>query len=185
MQTGNENYSPTFIVRDMDGNYRWTYEMDSSENNSMLKTYMLIFGLIILIPGLALFFMIFGNKGYLSGAGTYLLIWMAIFFGVELLTVLIYKGIEKVKGGKTDYPYLMSDSFIMVHPGNEWTPEAYLRTDFSNVKDVKLDQKSDLILLNELLRVTHVYVPQADFKFVLNFILDRVPDGDRIRSSIL
>ena len=163
----------TYITRDADGCYRWTYYMDSSTNQSFLNLYLKIFALIILIPGAIMFFMICGNNHW-EGAGQYLLIWLGIFAGVELLTYLVYKGIEKAKGGETDIPYLMTDDFIIVHPGNEWTPNAYLRTDFSAVKDIKLYPKSDLILLNEMMRVTHVYVPKEDLPFVYNFIRDRI-----------
>ena len=174
MQNSDEKYELIDIVRDADGYYRWTYEVDSRTNQSFLKLYLLIFALIILIPGAILFIMIFG-RGKGSGAGAYLAIWMAVFAGVELLTYLIYKGIEKAKGGTTDIPYLMADDFIIVHPDKTRIPAAYLGTSFSAVKDVRLDLDSDLILLNEPLRVTHVYVPKDDIPFVLNYILDRVP----------
>ena len=167
------------LYRDAEGNYRWVYEMDSGSNRSFLKLYLLIFGLIILIPGAVLFLMIYGHRGYLDGAGEYLLIWFGIFAAVELLTVLIYKLIEKVKGGSTDIPYLLSDDYIIVHPDNTRTPKAYLRTDFSSVKDIKLEPDSDLILLCEPLRVTHVYVYPEDLPFVLNYILDRVSQSNR------
>ena len=179
MQYTNETKGPVEIVQDAEGLYRWTYELDSRENNSFLKLYLLIFALIILIPGAILFFMIFG-RGKGSGAGSFLAIWMAIFAGVELLTYLIYKGIEKANGGVTEIPYAMGEEFIIVHPGNRRTPAAYLRTDFSMVKDIKLDRNNDLILLYETARVTHVYVPRADLRFVLNYLFDRLPQKEKI-----
>lgn len=171
--------SPVHIVRDSAGWYRWTYEVDSRTNRSMLKLYLLIFALIVLIPGAILFFMIFGRNishGYWIGTGAYLGIWMAVLAVVEILTFLIYKGVEAAKGGTTEYPYAMTDEFIIVHPGNKMAPRYYLQTDFSNVKDVKVEEKNDLILLYEIARVTHVFVPKEDLPFVLNFILDRVPN---------
>ena len=173
-----DNYTETtYIVRDLDGNYRWTYDVDSSENSSFLNLYLLIFALIILIPGAILFFMLAG-KG--ADMGMFLLIWLGIFAGVELLTILIYKAIEKSKGGSTDIPYLMNEKFIVVHPGNRKTPEYYLRTDFSNVNDIRVDKGNDLITLHEFARVTHIYVHREDFPFVLNFIFDRVPQTKKI-----
>ena len=71
--------------------------------------------------------------------------------------------------------------FLAVHPGTKMAPRAYIQTDFSQVKDVTLDRESDLILLHEPLRVTHVYVPKEDLPFVLNYILDRVPQSDKIK----
>ena len=173
-----KQYDLTYITRDAEGCYRWTYFMDSSTNKSFLNLYLLIFALIILIPGAIMFFLICVKNDWV-GAGPYLLIWLGVFAGVELLTYLVYKGIEKLKGGETDIPYLMTDEFIVVHPGNEWTPGSYLRTDFSSVRDISLDLNSDLILLHELMRVTHVYVPREDLPFVLNFILDRVPQNGK------
>lgn len=170
-----------YIVRDAEGFYRWTYEVDSQKNHSLLNLYLLIFGLIVLIPGVILFFMIYGNKGYLSGVGTYLLILLAIFAGVELMTFLIYKGMEKLQGGVTNMPYLMGPDFIIVHPGTKMAPQSYVRTDFSQVKDVTLDKESDLILLHEVMRVTHVYVPKEDLPFVLKYTLDRVPQSEKIK----
>ena len=168
--------SAAFIVRDSEGFYRWTYEVDSHTNKSFLNLYLLIFGLIILIPGAILFLMISGKGGSM---GPFLLIWLAIFAGVELLTCLVYKAVEKIQGGRSLIPYLMGPEFIVVHPGDPKTPEAYLRTDFSQVKDVKVKRESDLILLHELLRVTHVYVPREDFDLVLNYILDRVQQSGK------
>ena len=121
-----EEYELTYIVQDADKNYRWTYEVDSS-NRSMLKTYMLIFALVILIPGIIMFFMLYGHDflyGYRGDMGPYLGILLAVFLGAELLTVLIYKGIEKLKGGTTPIPYLMNENSVIVHPGNEWTPKS-------------------------------------------------------------
>ena len=167
----------TYIVRDLDGNYRWTYDVDSSSNRSFLNLYLLIFALIILIPGAILFFMLAG-KG--ADMGMFLLIWLGIFAGVELLTILIYKAVEKAKGSSTDIPYLMNENFIVVHPGDRKTPEFYLRTDFSNVKDIRVDKEHDLITLHEFARVTHVYVHYEDFPFVLNFIFEHTPQTKKI-----
>ena len=163
-----------YIVKDSEGYYRWTYEVDSSSNRSFLNMYLIIFALIILVPGAILFFMLAG-KG--ADMGSFLLIWLGIFVLVELLVFLVYKGIEKAKGGVTDIPYLMGEDFIVVHPGNEWTPTFYLNTFFSQVKRVKEDRNSDLILLYEVARVTHVYVPRDDYSLVLGYILDRVAGG--------
>ena len=64
---------------DSEGRYRWTYEMIGSVNPSYRNTLMLIFALVILIPGAILFFMIFGRRGSDWGdAGIYLL----ILFGI-------------------------------------------------------------------------------------------------------
>lgn len=173
-----DNYmDSTYIVRDLDGNFRWTYDVDSSENRSFLNLYLLIFALIVLIPGAILFFMIAGKGGDM---GAYFLIWMGIFAGVELLTVVIYKVIEKAKGGSTDIPYLMNENFIVVHPGNRKTPEYYLRTDFSKVHDIRVDKGNDLITLHEFARVTHVYVHREDFPFVLNFLFEHLPQSKKI-----
>ena len=48
----------TNLYRDIDGRYRWTYEMIAKENPSYRNTLLLIFALVILVPGLILFFMI-------------------------------------------------------------------------------------------------------------------------------
>lgn len=170
---------PNGAMPDAEGNYRWTYEVDSRTNKSFLKLYMLIFGLIILIPGAILFFMIYGHDRE-SGAGSYIGIMLLILLGVELLTILIYKGIEKLGGGTTSMPYFMTDSFIMVHPYDKHTPASYLQTYYTNVKDIRLDADSDLILLHELLRVTHVYVYRSDRAFVLNYLFDHLPHSKSI-----
>lgn len=170
---------PNGAMPDAEGNYRWTYEVDSRTNKSFLKLYMLIFGLIILIPGAILFFMIYGHDRE-SGAGSYIGIMLLILLGVELLTILIYKGIEKLGGGTTSMPYFMTDSFIMVHPYDKHTPASYLQTYYTNVNDIRLDADSDLILLHELLRVTHVYVYRSDRAFVLNYLFDHLPQSKSI-----
>lgn len=176
---------PNGVMPDAEGNYQWIYEADSRKNRSFLNLYLLIFGLIILIPGTILFFMIFGRqilRGSWYGVGNYLLIWLGILIGVELLVVLIYKLIEKLMGGTTIIPYVMGKDFIIVHPGNKLAPDNYLRTEFSEVKNISLDLKNELILLKELLRVTHVYVYREDIPFVLNYIIDRVPNPEKYES---
>ena len=169
-----------YIIRDAEGYYRWTYDVESSKNRSLLNLYLLIFGLVILVPGVIFLLMYGGKIAGSDGLRNFLLILLAIFAGAELLTVLIYKGIEKLKGGTISTPYLMGEEFIVVHPGTKMAPDAYVRTEFSHVKDVRVDLKSDLILLNEPLRVTHVYVPHEDLSLALRFILDRVPTSPKI-----
>ena len=174
---------PNGAMPDAEGNYRWTYEVDSRKNRSFLNLYLLIFGLVILIPGTILFFMIYGSRissGHWGGTGSYIGIMLLILLGVELLTILIYKGIEKLGGGTTSMPYFMTDSFIMVHPYDKHTPASYLQTYYTNVKDIRLDADSDLILLHELLRVTHVYVYRSDCAFVLNYLFDHLPQSKSI-----
>ncbi len=170
---------PDEVYLDANGWYRWTYYMDRKTNRSYLYLYMKIFALVILIPGAILFFMIYGRD--FTGAGGYLLIWMAILAGAELLTWLIYVLIDKLNGGTTPISYAMDGELVKVHAESTKTPPYYLETVFSDVREVKFRPETDEIVLCELLRVMQVYVPPAAIPFVLGFIRDHVPPSAKIK----
>lgn len=165
---------------DSQGRYHWTYEMIGSENPSYRNTLMLIFALVILIPGIILFFMIYGRNPGSGNPGLYLLIMFGILAVVELLVVLIYKGAEKLQGGSKSIPYEMDELGIMLYPGNRRVPRPYLRTDFSSVKDIQLKPQYDEIDLLEVARITQVYVYPEDRALILNYLFDHLPQTEKI-----
>ena len=165
---------------DSQGRYHWTYEMIGSENPSYRNTLLLCFALIILIPGIILFFMIYGRNPGSGSPGLYLLIMFGILAMVELLVVLIYKGAEKLQGGSKSIPYEMDELGIMLYPGNRRVPRPYLRTDFSSVKDIQLKPQYDEIDLLEVARITQVYVYPEDRALILNYLFDHLPQTEKI-----
>ena len=173
----------TNLYRDLDGRYRWTYEMVTNENPSYRNTLLIIFALIILIPGVILFFMIYGrgiSSGYWDGAGSYLAIMLGILILVELLTVLIYKGVDKIRGGSKPIPYAMDEDCIDLYPEDRRTPRAYIRTYYSTVNDIRVKPEYDEIDLLEFMRITQIYVYPEDRAFILNFLFDRLPQKGKI-----
>ena len=176
-------YPPDDLQPDPEGRYRWTYELIGSENPSYRNTLMFIFALVILIPGVILFFMIFGRdlgSGYWGDAGIYLLIMFGILGAAELLTVLIYKGADKIRGGSKSIPYEMDSEGISVYPGNRRVPKSYLYTAYKGVKDIQFKPSYDEIDLLELMRITQVYVYPEDRAFVLNYLFDHLPQTEKI-----
>lgn len=174
----------TNLYRDIDGRYRWTYEMISNENPSYRNTLQLIFALVILVPGLILFFMIFGrgiSTGYWDGAGSYLLILLGIFALTEALTVLIYNGVDKIRGGSKPIPYAMDEDCIDLYPNDRRTPRAYIRTFYNTVNDIRVKPEYDEIDLLEFARITQIYVYPEDRAFVLNFLFDHLPQKNAIQ----
>ena len=171
------------LYRDEFGRYRWTYEMVSAENRSYLNTLLLIFALVILIPGMILFFMIYGrdlSSGHWGDAGGYLGILFLIFAAAELLTVGIYKLADKARGGSKPIPYAMDDRCIMLYPEDRKTPRAYLQTFYSSVNDIRVKPEYDEIDLMEVMRVTQVYVYPEDLPFVLGYLFDHLKQTDKI-----
>ena len=166
---------------DSEGRYRWTYEMIGSVNPSYRNTLMLIFALVILIPGAILFFMIFGRRGSDWGdAGIYLLILFGILAVAELLTVVLCKVSEKVQGGSKSIPYEMDEEGITVYPGSRRVPYSYLHVSFSQVNDIQVKPDYDEIDLLDLMRVTQIYVYPEDRAFILNYLFDHLPQKEKI-----
>ena len=174
----------TNLYRDIDGRYRWTYEMIANENPSYRNTLLLIFALVILVPGLILFFMIFGrgiSSGDWDGAGSYLLILLGIFALTEALTVLIYDAVDKIRGGSKPIPYAMDVDCIDLYPNYRKTPRAYIRTFYNTVNDIRVKPEYDEIDLLEFARITQIYVYPEDRAFVLNFLFDHLPQKGTIQ----
>lgn len=166
---------------DSEGRYRWTYEMIGSVNPSYRNTLMLIFALVILIPGAILFFMIFGRRGSDWGdAGIYLLILFGILAVAELLTVMLCKVSEKVQGGSKSIPYEMDEEGITIYPGSRRVPYSYLHVSFSQVNDIHVKPDYDEIDLLDLMRVTQIYVYPEDRAFILNYLFDHLPQKEKI-----
>lgn len=171
----------TDLYRDRDGRYRWTYEMVTNENHSYRNTLMIIFALVILIPGMILFFMICSHDW--DSAGNYLAIMFGILILTELLTVLIYKGVNKIRGGSKPIPYAMDEDCIDLYPEDRRTPRAYIRTYYSTVNDIRVKPEYDEIDLLEFMRITQIYVYPEDRAFVLNFLFDHLPQTKTILSK--
>ena len=174
----------TNLYRDIDGRYRWTYEMIANENPSYRNTLLLIFALVILVPGLILFFMIFGrgiSSGDWDGTGSYLLILLGIFALTEALTVLIYNAVDKIHGGSKPIPYAMDEDCIDLYPNDRKTPRAYIRTFYNTVNDIRVKPEYDEIDLLEFARITQIYVYPEDRAFVLNFLFDHLPQKGTIQ----
>ncbi len=174
----------TNLYRDIDGRYRWTYEMIAKENPSYRNTLLLIFALVILVPGLILFFMIFGrgiSSGDWDGVGSYLLILLGIFALTEALTVLIYNAVDKIRGGSKPIPYAMDEDYIDLYPNDRKTPRAYIRTFYNTVNDIRVKPEYDEIDLLEFARITQIYVYPEDRACVLNFLFDQLPQKGTIQ----
>ena len=182
-QNSNKLYPQSNLPMDSEGRYRWTYEIIGSENRSYLKTLLIIFALVILIPGVILFFMIYGRQiktGYWSGTGIYIGILLAILAAAELLTVGIYYAVEKVRGGSKSIPYAMGEKCIDLYPDDRKTPRSYIRTYYNTVNDIKVQPKHDEIDLLEFMRITQIYVYPEDRAFVLDFLFDHLPETKKI-----
>ncbi len=176
-------YPSDDLQPDSEGRYQWVYEIIQSANPSYRNTLMLIFALIILIPGFILLFMIYGRdivSGSWDGAGIYLLILFVIFAAAELLVAGFCSFSEKIRGGSKSIPYEMDEEGITVYPGSRHVPYSYLHVSFSKVNDIRVKPEYDEIDLMDLLRVTQVYVYPEDRAFILNYIFDHLPEKAKI-----
>ena len=186
-----------------DGKYRWVYEMNMITNPTIFLTVFKIFFWIILVMwavfGLILYVFV-GDWEGLWGMTKAALIGMGIMAVLTLLGVLV---LAIIYGGKYIVLFEMDENevaHIQVPrqfkkaqalgaitalaggaAGHLSTAGAGLlsatknssTSEFKNVRSVKAHRRLHVIKVNQLLNRNQVYVPDADFDFVYDWIKSR------------
>lgn len=185
-----------------DGKYRWVYELDMMRNSAVLGTLFKIFGFIFL--GIWLVAAI--AEGF-SGFGQLTLTLLLIFAGVSVLILLSYWIVAKMNGGKYCVLFTMDETGLMhtqlprqykkaqvagwiamlagVLAGNPSAVGAgilaatrnSLISNFSKVRTIQAVPRQNLIKVNSPLSKNQVYVDDAQFQFVLDFIRQHCPNA--------
>ena len=183
-----------------DGMYRWVYELNLFKNFTVLGTIIKIFGFILL--GLWLLTTI--ADGF-DGIGQNALVFLGIFAGVVVVSLLGYLLYAAVAGGKYCVLFEMNETGLRhiqlprqykkaqvmgwlavlagVVAGNPSTVAAgilgasrnTLVSEFPKVRSIKANPARNVIKVNAPGSFNQVYVDDAGFQFVLDFIRANCP----------
>lgn len=183
-----------------DGIYRWVYELNMFKNSAILGTLFKIFGIII-----GAMWLILNIADGFSNLVETTKILALVLAGVCVLILLAYLMVAGLYGGKYCCLFEMDEQQIAhiqlpkqfqkaqvaswiavlagVIAGNPTTTGAgilaasrnKLTNQFSNVRSIKAKPSRNTIYVKGLLKSNQVYVDDADFQFVLDFIRSHCP----------
>ena len=155
-----------------DGKYCWTYMMNRLRNTYPLLGMLRISGWV----GVAAFLAVYFLRGWTSGRST--IVPLLVGFGITFLPVLFWFLNALIKGKQALFRFEMDDDKIRVIPENQAEKDVI----FSAVQSGKIWQRYDTIELHAEGTKVPVYIPEADFTFIRDYILDRIPEDADIRN---
>jgi len=186
-----------------DGKYRWVYELNMFKSTAILRTLFKIFGFIFV--GIWLFVLILGD---VPDVGKFTLSMLLVYAGFCVFILLCYGLVALGYGGKYCVLFEMDEEglnhiqlpkqfkkaqvagWIAVLAGVlAGSPGARgagilgasrnsLYSAFSKVRSIKANPGGNLIRVNAPFSKNQVYVEDADFDFVLDFIRSHCPKAD-------
>ncbi|MBQ9660116.1 MAG: zinc ribbon domain-containing protein [Bacteroidales bacterium] len=186
-----------------DGIYRWVYELNMFKSTAILGTLLKIFGAII-----AGIWLLIGISSGFDNFGQFTLIMLAVYAGLSVLILISYAIVAAINGGKYCVLFEMSEkdiahiqlpsqykkaqvvgwiaAFAGVLAGNMTATAAgilgasrnKLVSSFKNVRSIKPDPAKHIIKVNGTLKANQVYVDDAGFDFVLNFLRSHCPQAN-------
>ena len=192
------------LFQEEDGTYDWIYSMKMFQNRSILKLILKIIGLMFVLMAVIFAFLIHDFSSLLPFLGILALCFAGVvlitFFATWLVNTL-YKGNyllvyqmnerELAFSQTTDQRQItrtISAASAAVNAagrnvggtiagaGLALSPNAY-RSAFAKVKSIKAKRKDNLIWVNTFLQYQMVYVPDAFYDFVWNYITQRCPNA--------
>ena len=192
------------LFQEEDGTYDWIYSMKMFQNRSILKLILKIIGLMFVLMAVIFAFLIHDFSSLLPFLGILALCFASVvlitFFATWLVNTL-YKGNyllvyqmnerELAFSQTTDQRQItrtISAASAAVNAagrnvggtiagaGLALSPNAY-RSAFAKVKSIKAKRKDNLIWVNTFLQYQMVYVPDAFYDFVWNYITQRCPNA--------
>ncbi len=192
------------LFQEEDGTYDWIYSMKMFQNRSILKLILKIIGLMFVLMAVIFAFLIHDFSSLLPFLGILTLCFAGVvlitFFATWLVNTL-YKGNyllvyqmnerELAFSQTTDQRQItrtISAASAAVNAagrnvggtiagaGLALSPNAY-RSAFAKVKSIKAKRKDNLIWVNTFLQYQMVYVPDAFYDFVWNYITQRCPNA--------
>ena len=183
-----------------DGLYRWVYELNMFKSTAILGTLFKVLGIAIGVVWLLICIM----NGF-EDFGQFTLLMLGIFAGICVLSLLAYLIVAAVNGGKYCVLFEMNETGLRhiqlpkqykkaqvlswiamlagAIAGNPTGTGAGLLaasrnslvSEFPKVRSIKADPAHNIIRVNAPLSKNQVYVKDADFDFVLNFIRSHCP----------
>lgn len=160
---------PDRVRQDPDGFYRWKAEMGDSQKIEQFKfmvTVCLVISLVIL-GIMALVSM--GSRIF----QTIMLSGLGIVAGMVGMPALLWWLLEIKLVGKSYQKFEMNDKYVK-HVGVSGKDTHYL--DFKAIRKIQVKKKIGLIWVRGLMGGVQVFVPQEDFRFVLDYIREKAGD---------
>ena len=162
-----------------DGSYRWLYELDMYHNPSMLYIWFKYLPLVFL--ALCVLALLTGEIPVFLP-----LLVMVIFL---LLLVIGYYVVAFFRHGVAYHPFYMDEQYLSVNIGDPKQIRHtfvtgrngnYMVVAFSGITSLRTYRKWDLIDMNAGTKF-QVYVRPEDYDFVLQYILEHVPERTRAK----
>lgn len=199
----NEQDFPLRVTQGQDGVYRWRYDMDMYGNHYLRNVLLKVTGAICL--GMYVFLLLL-----LSGSGDFsprtVLLALLPFLGAVLLALLGYYIAAAVMHGVYHLRFEMDDASIRLvrKPSTQRMMDALADvavlagtrvgpslnaaagsgcTRFSHVRGFRERPQYDAINLREWTGANQIWIPAEDYALVRDFMLARVPEKVRQRSS--
>lgn len=190
-----------------DGKYRWTYEVNLYKNTQTLRDLFLAIGFGLGFLFVLMVIAEITHHADLENMVTMFLVFLGIAAFLSVLAIVSYYIWAVSRGGRYCVLFIMDEQSIThqqmpsevkksqvigaigtlagIATGNLTTAGASLlaasastfRTEFRNVKKIKVVRKRNLIKVNEMLTKNRVYVSDEDYFFVLNFICQHCPQA--------
>ena len=192
------------LFQEEDGTYDWIYSLKMLQNRSLINFILKIIAIMFLLIAVISAFIVDDFSGLLWFLGILALCFAGVilitYFATWLVNTL-YKGNyllvfqmnekELVFSQTTDQAQvtrIISAASAAVNAashnvggtiagaGLALSPNAY-RSEFAKVKSIKGKRKDNLIWVNSFLQYQMVYVPDAFYDFVWNYITQRCPNA--------
>ena len=158
---------PLRVTKGEDGVYRWAYPMNPRTNKHPLSIMGKVFFSLAALSAAGLLIVGSPNPGKMSDWAMPLMV-AGLMLGVFLLIAgLMYLG------GDDMLPFAMDEEKIITYRSKTAGPHT-----FAHMRRVRFLPQYDGIRL--ALGVT-LYVPHEDYEAVKTFILDRLPEGAKVR----
>ncbi len=188
------------LFQEEDGTYNWIYSLKVLKNRSLLRFIIMVLVIIFLVIAVVFIIMIRDAREFLSFLGILALCFVGAILIAVFATWLVnkmYKGSYLLVYQMNDQQLIFSQTTdqaqitriiastsaaINAAGGNlggaiagnalATSPNAY-RSEFSKVRSVKGNRKDNLIWVNTFLQYQMVYVPDAFYDFVWDYITER------------
>ena len=162
----NEQY-PRRVARGEDGVYRWLGEFSDEQKRKVVKITMGVCGGFCLLR--------LGMGYYLDGFGemfrVMLLSCLAVMAIAGLVSWLYYRA-----SGIEYQPYEMTEEYVRYVGGRR--TDTYFHYD--RIRRVKVDAEQSVLEVSTLLTTAPIIVPPGDFRFVEDYILNRLPGSTEV-----
>ena len=189
-----------------DGKYRWVYEVNLFTNPTIfLLVWKILFFVILGVMAFMMLLDIFENNLSADLLLSRLRLLGYLELGMTVLAAISYLVYAAIMGGKycamfemdensithkqmpkqakkaeliailTVLAGLASKNITTVGVGTS-SARSEMTTEFGSVRHVRVHRRHSLIKVNQLLGKNRVYVAEADYDFVLGYILQRVPE---------